>query len=122
VNKIVLIGLFFIIGLTSCNKENDNLLNLTGTFTEISPVNERTQIEFLTENTVIINKSPQTGVGDKFTFIITNNSIKLTSTSDNSSSVELEFEIINDSKFKIENLYPSIPENPKTYMIFEKIR
>ena len=119
-NKIALIGLIFIIGLISCNKENDNLLNLTGTYTEISPVIERTQIEFLTENKVIINKSPQTGTGDEFTFTVTDNSIKLMPTWDNSSSVELEFEIISDSKFKIENLYPSIPENPKTYMIFEK--
>lgn len=119
-NKIKLIGLIFIVGLISCNKENDNLLNLTGTYTEISPVNGRAQIEFLTGNKVIINKSPQTETGDEFTFIITNNSIKLTPIWDNSSSVELEFEIISDSKFKIENIYPSIPENPKTYMVFEK--
>ena len=118
--KIVLIGIIFFVGLISCSKDNDNLLNLTGTYTEILPVSERTQIEFLTENKMIINKSPQTGTGDEFIFEITDNKIKLTPTWDNSSSVELEFEIINNSKFKIENLYPSIPENSKTYIIFEK--
>ena len=118
--KMAFIGLIFIIVLISCNKRNDNLPNLSGTFIEISPVKDRTQIEFLTGNKVIINKSPKTGNGDKFIYVITNNSIKLTPTWDNSSSVELEFEILNNSKFKIENLYPSIPEAPKTYMIFEK--
>lgn len=119
-NKVALIGLIFFIGLISCNKENDNISNLTGTFTETLPVNKRTQIEFLTENRLIINKSPQTSNGDEFTFIVTDETIILTPTWDNSSSVELELQIISNSKLKIENLYPGIPENPKTYMTFEK--
>ncbi len=118
--KIVLIGLVFIIGLISCSKNDDNLQKITGVFIEVSPVSERTEIEFLTENKMIINKSPQNGTGDEFTFTIIGNSIQLIPTWDNSSSSEFEFEIISDSKFKIENLYPDIPENPKTYMIFEK--
>ncbi len=117
--KIALIGLIILTGLISCNKDEINS-NLTGMYTETYPMNDRTQIEFLTENRMTINKSPQTGNGDEFTFVITGNTIKLTPTWDNSSSVELEIEIISNSKFKIENLYPSIPENPKTYMIFEK--
>jgi len=118
--KLALVGLIFLFGLISCNKKNESPTNLTGTFIETSPIKNRTQIKFLSENKVIINKSPQTGTGDEFTLKITDNSIKLTPTWDNSSSVKLEFEIISDSKFQIENLYPSIPENPKTYMIFEK--
>lgn len=118
--KIALIGLVFIIGLISCNKNDDDLQKLTGLFIEVSPVSERTEIEFLTENKMIINKSPQNGTGDEFIFTITGNSIILTPTWDKSSSSELEIEIISDLKFKIENLYPDIPENPMTYMIFEK--
>jgi len=118
--KIALIGIIFLVGLISCSKENDNRLNLTGTYTEDTPVNGRTQIKFLTQNKMIINKSPQTGTGDEFTYEITGNYIKLTPTWDNSSGTEFEFEIISNSKFKIENLYPDIPENPISYMIFEK--
>jgi hypothetical protein len=70
---------------------------------------------------VILSYSLQTGNGDEFTFIFTDNSIELTPTWVNNTTVELELQIIDDSKFKIENLYPSIPKNPKTYMIFEKL-
>jgi hypothetical protein len=36
------------------------------------------------------------------------------------SGQQFDFEKIDDKTIKIENLYPSIPEAPKSYMTFKK--
>jgi len=116
---IVLVIFILLMGLNSCSKDN-NPYSLSGTYTETSPVNERTQIEFKSANRMIINKSPQMGTGDEFIYEINGNSIKLTPTWNTSSSTEFEIEIIGNCKFKIENLYPHIPEASKSFITFEK--
>jgi len=48
------------------------------------------------------------------------NTIKLIPLRNGKYTSELEFNIINDSKFEIQNLHAHIPEAPTSYMIFEK--
>lgn len=118
--KTSIIGLVLVFVLLSCGKDDrNNLTTLSGIYTETSPVIGRSQLRFINGNTVIITKGG-ISYGDEFNYEILHNTIKLTPTLDNSISTELGFEIISDSKFIIENLYPSIPENPATYMTFER--
>ena len=118
--KIFLIGLFLFLGFVSCDKDDDsNSLVLSGTFTETSPVSGRSQLKFVSGDRVIKKESGSANE-DEFLYELTNNTIKLTPMGDNSATIEFEIRVIHNTKFQIENLYPSIPENPKTFMTFEK--
>ena len=115
---MLIVGLLFLLFTVSCKKDDDNkLTNLSGVFTETSPIDGRTQIIFTTPDEVTIK---EVGSEDKFKYRIEGNTIKLTLQGVNSITSTLGFESINSYKFKIENLYPQIPENPISYMIFEK--
>ena len=103
-----------ILSLFSCDRDEKDV-KLSGKYSEITPVANRTQIDFQSNNSLVIIKS---GNSDKFTYQIEGNKIKLRT--DGGYNGIFEFEKINTNEFKIENLYPSIPENPKTYMSFRK--
>lgn len=92
---------------------------MRGIYLETSPVSGRSQLNFINGNTVIKSESNSSSE-DEFYYEIIGNVIKLTPTWDNTTTQEFEFEIMNNSKFEIENLYPSVGINPKTYMTFEK--
>jgi len=119
--KLKIIVLLLLIGfLSSCNNDDDNNTQvLNGIYSETSPVNGRSQLNFVNGNTVI-KSEPDYSTGNEFTYEIIGNVIKLTPTWDNVTSQEFEIEIMNNSKFEIENLYPSVGINPTTYMTFEK--
>lgn len=112
--KRIFFVLALMFSLVSCStEEKQNPLN--GTFSEITPVVNRTQINFKSESSLTIIKS---GNSDDFNYKISNNSINLSN--NDGYNQDFEFKIINEKEFKIENLYPSIPENSKTYLNFRK--
>lgn len=120
--NLKIIGLLILIGIySSCNNDDDNnnTQTLSGIYTETSPLNGRSQLNFVGGNTVIKTEQGNSAE-DEFTYELQNNIIKLTPTFGNPTTTEFEIEIMDNSKFKIENLYPSIPEDPTTYMTFEK--
>jgi hypothetical protein len=118
--KKVLLAIFILIGMISCNNDDDNVSeNLSGIYTETLPTNGRSQLNFINGNTVIKTESGST-FEDEFSYELIGNVIKLTPNWDDSIATEFEIQIMNNSKFEIENLYPSIPENPTTFMTFEK--
>ena len=119
--NLKIITLLFLIGIySSCNNDDDNnTQTFSGIYSETSPINGRSLLNFTNGNTVI-KSEPDNSTEDEFTYEIIGNVIKLTPTWDNSSTQEFEIEIMNNSKFKIENLYPSVGINPTTYMTFEK--
>jgi len=119
--KLKIIALLFLIGFySSCNNDDDNnTQSLSGIYSETSPVSGRSQLNFINRNTVI-KSEPANSREDKFTYEIIGNVIKLTPTWDNTTTQEFEIEIMNSSKFEIENLYPSVGINPTIYMTFEK--
>jgi hypothetical protein len=118
--KGIVTTLIFAFGIISCDKDDNTLPILSGTYTESSPVSGRSQMIFSGKDKVIIKESFQNGKNDEFTYRITTNAIMLTPAWDDSPGTELELEIISNNEFVIENLYPSIPENPKSYMAFKK--
>ena len=116
-----IIGLLFLIGIySSCNNDDDNdTQTLSGIYSETSPVSGRSQLNFIDGNTVV-KSEPDNSIEDEFIYEIIGNVIKLTPAWDNTTTQEFEIEIMNNSKFEIENLYPSVGINPTTYMTFEK--
>lgn len=118
--RLIFIGLTIIIILSSCNKNDDNIVLPAGLFTEISPVKNRSQLEFLNRN-LMIKSEIGSSIKDTFYYEVINDKIKLTPAKINQYlSSELAFKMISISKFEIGNLYPSIPESPMTFMTFEK--
>ena len=116
-----LLGVLYFLLIFSCSNDDENSDDaLIGIYTETSPVQGRTLLIF-TEGSKVTKYENVDSVGDTYDYVIDDNGIWLTLTeSDNPVSTQFEFEIINTSTFEIENLYPSIPEDTVTYMIFEK--
>ncbi|MFA9192749.1 lipocalin family protein [Flavobacterium sp. FZUC8N2.13] len=111
-NFLFVLVLFF--SLFSCNQDENNILD-NGTYSEVTPVAGRTQINFKSNNSLVIIKSENP---DEFNYKINGNSINLSNNS--GFTKDFEFVKINENEFKIENLYSSIPESPKTYINFKK--
>ena len=108
-----------VLGLSSCRK-NDQTNTLSGKFNEISPISDRSQLEFTKPN-ILIKSETGSPFRDSFKYDIVNNKIFLTPVwAKDIETSEFEFRIIDHSKFKIQNLYPSIPEYPQSYMIYNK--
>ncbi len=117
--RIFLFFILALVGFSSCNKDSQNI-TLSGIFNEVSPVNGRSQLDFLGGN-ILIKSETGSSYRDTFIYKITKNKIELTSRSAiNSGTYEFNFDLINNSKFQIQNLYPSIPEGSISYMTYEK--
>lgn len=116
--NLKIIVLFCLIGLCpSCNNDDENYSEFNGTYHEISPVKNRTLIEFTSSTDLTIIKSENTI--DNFKYEINGNTIILThEPSDQTQS--LEFEKIGKNEFRIQNLYADIPENGITFITFKK--
>jgi hypothetical protein len=116
--KILLVGLFAI-SLASC-KKSDSTNSVDGLYIENSPVNGRSQLNFLTGN-LVVKSEPGNSFADTFRYSFTPTKIILTpSWTTQYPSQEFDFQEIDDNSIKIQNLYPSIPEGPQRYMIFKK--
>jgi hypothetical protein len=117
--RLSFISLTILIILISCNKNDDKSDLPDGLFIEKSPVQDRTQLEFINGKLMI-----QSAVGsvykDTFNFKISDGKIRLTNIGSNEYYSDFHFMMINSSEIEIGNLYPGIPEAPETYMTFEK--
>lgn len=115
-NKIIFYYLIMALIICGCHND-DNYSEFNGTYTEITPVENRTLIKFTSSTDLIIIKPENSA--DNFKYEIKGNSIILTHASQNQSQ-SFEFEKISNIEFRIENLYPGIPENGISYMTFKK--
>jgi len=115
---------FFVVLLSlllnlSCEK-GANTNPTYGIYTESYPVSGRSQLNFISSNLVV-----KTEIGsnykDSFYYSYTNGKILLTPAwTTIYPATSFDFNRIDNNSFQIENLYPSIPEAPKSYMIFKK--
>ena len=113
----VLLGSIIILA-ASCKK--DKLPFNRGTYTETLPVPGRSQLNFINSKLVVKSESGSINK-DTFTYSLSSGKILLTPVWTNQYAGQLfDFEQIDEVAFKIENLYPSIPEMPKSYMTFKK--
>lgn len=109
--------IFIAIGIIFSCSNDDNYSEYNGTYTEITPVENRTLIKFTSSTDLTIIKSENSI--DNFKYEINGNSILLTHESQNQPQ-SFEFEKNSTNEFKIQNLYPDIPENGISYMTFKK--
>lgn len=116
--KIIGILLFIVIS-SACSDDDNNTQTLSGIYTETSPVSGRSQLNFINGNTVV-KSEVSNSIQDEFTYEIIGNVIKLTPNWKNATAQEFEIKIMNNSKFEIENLYPSVGINPTTFIEYEK--
>lgn len=116
--KQFLIALIIISSFSSCKKDNSN--SIRGLYIENSPVSGRSRLNFINGSLVIKSESGS-NYADTFRYSILLTKIVLTPYWTNQyPPQEFEFEKIDDNTIRIQNLYPSIPESPKSYMIYKK--
>jgi hypothetical protein len=117
--RLLFVCLTIMIILNSCYKNEDKSNLPDGLFIERSPVQDRTQLEFINGN-LMIQSAVGSAYKDTFNFKILDGKIRLRNIGSSEYYSDFHFEMINKSEIKIGNLYPSIPEAPDTYMTFGK--
>ena len=120
--KFILVAFLFISFLSSCSK-NDDLNNngkLSGIYSEVTPLEGRTQLAFIGGGKVI-KASEGSNYSEEYYYEIIGNKIKFTSIGMDPVTSEHYFNRVDESSFEVGNLYMSIPENPPVYILFRKI-
>lgn len=116
---ITLIFGLLVLPIVSCKKDT-NKISVSGVYIESSPVAGRSQLNFI-KNNLVIKSETGSSFRDSFMYEILVGKIKLTPLWSNQNfGQQFDFEKIDQNTIKIENLYPSIPEAPKSHMIFKK--
>lgn len=114
----ILLGLFSL-SFFSCKKVTINK-SLNGLYTEDSPVSRRSILNFIS-NALVVKSESGSSYKDTFNYSLSAGKIILIPVWTNQySGTQLDFKIIDQNSFQIENLYASIPEAPKNYMTFKK--
>ncbi len=117
--RVILIGGPLLLLFISCKKNNTNVLS-TGIYIENTPVAGRSQLNFIS-NSIVIKSETGSRYKDTFSFAFSTGKIKLTPTWTNQyAGQQFDFKKIDDYTFKIENLYPGIPEAAKSFMTYKK--
>jgi hypothetical protein len=117
--RLLFAGLSILIILISCNKNDDKSNLPDGLFIEKTPVQDRTQLEFINGN-LMIKSAVGSAYKDTFNFKISDGKIRLRNIGSGEYYSDFHFEMINSAEIEIGNLYPGIPEAPESYMTFEK--
>lgn len=117
--KQVLLILGFVLFISvSCKKDKPPFK--TGLYTETIPVPGRSQLNFISSQ-LVVKGEPGNNYKDTFIYSVSSGKILLTPVWTNLyAGQQFNFEEINESTFRIENLYPGIPEMLKSYMTFKK--
>lgn len=103
-----------------CSGDADDSWALMGDWIEEAPVKGRTSIYFHRLNK--LSREDESGSLEVYRYKIEENSIFLRTEGDETEDygTELFFKQIDAHTFQVENLYPSIPENEPTFMIFKR--
>jgi hypothetical protein len=112
---ILILSVFF---LMSCTKDQDDRASILGAWIETAPVEGRTEMYFSPGNQLTIFDNDESA--EEFMYKLREKSIQLELRGDAEGRSELYFEMINNNKFKIGNLHPSIPEAEPIFLIFER--
>jgi|SRR6185437_2125473 len=111
----------FLLILSSCKKDSA-LSTLHGLYIEASPYSGRSQLNFINSK-IVIKTEKGSSYKDTFYYSILPGISKIILTpawTKDFPGQPFDFEKIDENSFKIENLYASIPESRKSFMIFKK--
>ncbi len=112
--KWMIVALVFL-AIVGCSADVDDEMLLYGSWLEESPDENRTEFYFYADDQVFIDRS---GEKQDRTYFIEGDSIYLKR--ENGGTSSLYFRQINENAFQIENIYPDIPENQPSFMIFRR--
>lgn len=118
--RIILpVVLGIVLAVTGCSTDQDDELILLGEWIEEAPVGNRTELYFHSASRV---SRTTEGVTDEYFYRIVDNTIFLRPQDSPGEPVEVQlfFRQISENSFQIENLYPSVPGEEITYMIFRR--
>jgi hypothetical protein len=114
------IALLLLLSLSLIGCKKDYSDELKGLYAEVSPVAGRTQLQFLAKG-VLIKSEKGSNTQDVFRYKINNGKIELRLLQAIEGEVSyLDFKVIDEKTFEIENLFISIPESPKILMVFKR--
>lgn len=116
-NGLILL-LFFV--TISCSKDQDDEQSILGTWIESSPVPDRTTLHFAEHN--LLTRVDAEGNAEEYIYRIEDGILYLSLASGQEGYTELMFDQINENRFKLQNLYPSIPEAEPVFIIFDRYR
>ena len=110
---------FLLFSTISCTTNEDVENSLRGEWVEIAPVSDRSILIFSSENR--LKRIDGEGNEENYIYRIDGDSIFLSLASGEEGSTELYFKKVDPGRFRIGNLYPSIPESEEIIMVFERI-
>ena len=119
--QIFVITILSFLMFSSCKKDKARSA-FRGLYIEATPIAGLSQLNFI-NNKIVIKTETGSSYKDTFYYSFSADTTKITLTpawTNDYSAHPIDFEKIDENSFKIENLYPSIPESPESYMIFKK--
>ncbi|WP_127125324.1 hypothetical protein [Pseudoflavitalea rhizosphaerae] len=107
------------LSVAACKKSKHDSGQLSGLYTEVTPVAGNTTLHFISGGRMVRGES---GSSFKDTSLVTfpENKIRLRSQRGEYPDITLDFMIIDGNTIKIEYFGPMIPESPKSYMVLRK--
>lgn len=108
-----------VLSVAACKKSKHDSGQLSGIYTEVTPVAGNTTLHFISGGRMIRGES---GSNFKDTSLVSfpENKITLKSLRGDHSEITLDFEILDSKTIKIEYFGPMIPEAPKSFMVLRK--
>lgn len=121
-NKIFNSGFILLLFLltASCTKDLDDKRSILGTWIESAPVPDRTTLHFAEHNQ--LTRVDAEGNAEEYIYRLEDNILYLSLASGQEGYTELIFDQINEDRFKVQNLYPSIPEAEPEFIIFDRYK
>jgi hypothetical protein len=113
---------------SACDKNdhsNRPLKTLHGLYTETSPYAGRSQLDFISDK-LVVRSEPGSVYRDTFMYTISDKKLALTIVTgrnnyqDGNYTFDADYQALSANEFKIQNLYPQIPENPESFMVYAK--
>jgi hypothetical protein len=120
--KIIILKAFLVLVLfcsISCDKDDSIEKTLPGEWIEVEPVSDRTTLIFSSQNS--LTRIDGEGNEENYNYEIKDDAIFLSLASGQEGSSELFFQKLDPGRFRIGNLYPSIPEGEEVIMTFERL-
>ncbi|WP_029035770.1 hypothetical protein [Salinimicrobium terrae] len=104
----------------SCDKDEQLEGSLSGEWSEVEPVRDRTTLIFTSGNR--LTRIDGEGNEEYLKYEIKDDSILLSLASGQEGTSELFFQKPEQGRLRIGNLYPSIPENQEVILVFERVK
>ena len=114
-------GIIFLLLCLASSCDKDDSLDLpSGLYTETNPMPGRSTLNFINSE-LLVRSEPGYSTRDTFRFSLLDDKLWLIPTSSNQySGTWFEFRRIDNNSFRVENMFPGIPEAPKTYITYKK--